>query len=454
MKRLISIFFVIMLSFAAVLAGCSSTSEKTSGQTEGKTEEKNGEAGKDEKVTITYASWTEPEIEEKRIAAFEKSHPNIEVKRDESITWPWDEKLAASAAAGKLPDVFFVFSVPPSIANGWVEDLTPFLEKDKEFNKENIFGNLTSTAEYNGKQFALPHSMYAQGIMINKDLFKKENVEIPSPDWTIQDMRDTALKLTKVNEQQFGFGGVGGLREVIIPQLDPSQGWLTWDGEKYNFDKPAFIQANQLVREMKYNDKVSPEIYTDEDRKKWFGKDGDAWKAGKLAMRVGGTADFSWQRSEIGFEWDLLPIPKDKGQRVPIVTDYIGMSKTSDQKEAAFEFIKWMTYSKDGWMDRIDAEAPISSLPLINDEEVWDKYLNSEHVPESVKNIVPMISDGFVDGWKWLPGYQEVMTNIVGPNYEKFDKGEVKPEDFANDFQTRSNQAYEDAMKKMEESSK
>ncbi|WHY73529.1 ABC transporter substrate-binding protein [Fictibacillus enclensis] len=448
MKKKYAMLMAVLLCLSVVLAGCSD-SKKSSGNQADADSEKDGK-----KVTITYSSWADPAVEKRRIDAFMKAHPNIEVKMNKAVTWPWDEKLAAAAAANKLPDVFFVFSVPPSVTNGWLEDLTPYLKKDKDYSKDKVFGNLTETAEYNGKQYALPQGLYANGIFVNKDLFKKENVELPKPDWTINEMREKAVKLTKVSEKQYGFDGVGGLRETLIPQLDPSQGWLTWDGEKYNFDKPAFVQSNKIVTDMLTKDKVSAEILPQEERDKEFGKGKSSWNVGKAAMRYGGSSDFGWQSKELKFDWDFLPMPKDKGQRTPLVTDYIGMAKSSKHKEAAFELVKWMTYSKEGWESRIEVEKPITSFPLINDKSVWEKYLNSKEVPAGMKNVVPMISDGFVDGWKWLPGYQEVMNKIVGNNYEKFVKGEIKPEDISQDLQKRSNQAYEDAKKKMDEATK
>jgi len=81
-----------------------------------------------EVVTLKFATWNDPAVEQKKIDAFMKTHPNIKIEIDKSITWPWDEKLGAAAAAGKLPDVFFVFNGPSNVANGWLADLKPYLD--------------------------------------------------------------------------------------------------------------------------------------------------------------------------------------------------------------------------------------------------------------------------------------------------------------------------------------
>lgn len=467
MKRTLSVMLAIFLCVTLVLSGCGggnktsgeSTDTGTTDTTEPATNETEGEEpakeepASDEIIEITYATWGNPEFEDKKIKAFEAAHPNIKVKRDESITWPWNEKLAAAAAAGKMPDVFWVFNVSPGVINGWLEDLTPYLEADPEYSSDLIYGNLTETSNYFGKQYAMPQGLFAHFMVLNLDLFEKENVPVPSPNWTVDEMRDIAIKLTKFNDHQFGLQNPWGLREYLVPAFDPSLGWLTWDGEKYNFDNPAYAETMHFVHGLLFKDKVTPDIYPQEDKDAWYGKDTSPWTLGKIGMMQDATWSLGWYKDNSKFKWDVRPLPGNKGQRLPLVTDYIGMSKTSKHKEAAFELVKWMSYSKEGWLSRIDIENPIGSMPVINDPEVWEKYLNAPHVPEGMKEIVKMIPDGFIDPFKPLPGYTEVQK-MVNDKMKDFEQGKAKPEDFAEEFQQKAMQIHEEAWKQIEEATK
>ncbi|MFC4810489.1 extracellular solute-binding protein [Paenibacillus sp. GCM10023250] len=394
-----------------------------------------------EPVTLKFATWSDPVIEQKKIDAFMKSHPNIKIEIDKSVTWPWDEKLGAAAAAGKLPDVFFVFNGPADVANGWLADMKPYLDADPDYSSDKIFSNLSETGQYNGKQYMLPHQMFMTGVLINEDLFNKENVPLPKKNWTTKEFEDIAKKLTKVSDHQFGVENIIGAREAFVPQFDPSLGWLTYDGTKFNFDNPAFSDAIHWINNIVYNDKTSVDLYERAEQDKWYGKDKSAFVAGKVGMKIDATWAFSDLAKNAKFKWNFLPLPADKGQRVPIVTDYIGMAANTKHPKEAYEFIKWLTFSTDGWMQRInEIEKPIQTMPLVNDRDVWDAYLKTTFTAPGIKDVISMIGDGFVDGYKWLPGDAEIIDKVLNPYDTKKDLVtlKVKPEDVAKDIQQKA----------------
>ncbi|CAM2824944.1 extracellular solute-binding protein [Paenibacillus sediminis] len=456
MKKTFALTLAVVM-LMALLAGCggsknSSQSENgntqsAQNQTDGAKSGDNGTAStgtdtsSNEVVTLKFGTWNNPEIEQKKIDAFEKTHPNIKIEIDKSITWPWDEKLGAAAAAGKLPDVFFVFNAPNDVASGWLADLTPMLKEDPDYNEKNIFGNLSATGQYNGKQYVLPHQLFTTGVLINVDLFNKENIPLPKPNWTVDDFEKIAKKLTKPSENQFGVENILGARESFVPQFDPSLGWLTYDGKQFNFDKPAFSDAIHWINNVVYNDKSAVDFYDRKEQDKWYGKDKSGFVMGKVGMKIDANWAFADLSKNAKFKWDFLPIPGKAGQRVPMVTDYIGMAASTKHPKEAFEFIKWLTYSKEGWLERINnIEKPISTMPLINDREVWDAYLKNTFTAPGLKDVIAGIPNGFVDGYKWLPGDAEIIDKVLNPYDTKKDLVtlKVKPEDVAKDIQNKA----------------
>ncbi|WP_349408501.1 ABC transporter substrate-binding protein [Pseudalkalibacillus sp. SCS-8] len=449
-KKLFTFILVALLSFALMIAGCSNSKE-TSSEEKDKPKENKPSENSGETVTITYGTWQSDEEVEKIIKAFEETHPNIKVKKDKAVTWPWNEKLSAAAAAGKLPDVFWTFGVPTAVTNGWLEDLTPYLEADEEYDPKNTFGSILETAQYEGRQYAMPHSMHAIVMLVNTDLFEKENVPVPDSSWTLDDLRKTAVKMTNFNEHQFGFENPRAYREALPSQFDTSLEWGTWDGEQYNFSSAAYVDAQNYINTLWQEDKVSPFYYEQKDRDKWYGKDKHPWNLGKVAMKYDGTWGLIGNTENNKFNWSVLPVPGMEDNRVPLVADYMGISKSSEHKEAAYEFMKWLTFSKEGWLARKDAGVPVAqSIPIVNDKEIWETYLGDENVPEGMKEIIKGIPNGTVDPLKFHPGYTEVL-DMLGPMNEKFDKGEAKPSDVGAELDEKANEAYQNAVQKLEE---
>lgn len=399
---------------------------------------------------IKYASWEGEENVQRVIAAFEKTHPNIKVVHDKRVTWPWNEKLAAVAASGDMPDVTWLFGVPVGVINGWLEDLTPYLAADPDYNPARRLGNLDATASYEGGIYALPHSLFIFAIFLNLDLFEQENVPIPSANWTVEEFRRAAVALTDFNEHQFGLRDANPMRETLPSSFDPKLGWNTWDGEKFNFSSAAFRQTVEFIDRLQKQDKVAVSAYRPEDQENWFGKGKDPWVLGKVGMIYDGTWMLGGFSRDLRFRWDVRPIPAARGQRIPLITDYAGISRSSKHKKEAFEFLKWLTYSKEGWMERVKPEWPLGSVPLINDPDVWNAWLSRPDVPPGMREMLRLIPNGTVDPIKYLPGYLDALA-IYHDSFRQVNEGKVRFEDIAPDMDRRMNAAYADAVRRVKE---
>jgi multiple sugar transport system substrate-binding protein len=450
---------MFMLVTTTVLTACGKSNEpsKTAEpKPSEKASEKPSEQPSDkpkETVVLKWGTWQSEEEVQRIIKAFEATHPNIKIEQEKAVTWPWNEKLAAAAAAGIMPDVTWTFGVPTAAANGWLEDLTPYLQTDPDYKQGKTFKNLDATANYDGKQYALPHSLFMFAMFLNLDLFEKENVKVPPMNWSIDEFRNDAQALTKFNDHQFGLRTAKPMRETLASSFDPNLGWNTWDGSKFNFTSPAFKDTYDFVNKLMVTDKVAAESYKEEERTQWYGKDKDPWILGKLGMVYDGTWALAGNAKNAKFKWDVRPLPGVKGQRIPLITDYVGISKSSKHKKEAFEFVKWLTFSKEGWMERMKPEWPLGSIPLINDPDVWNAYLNRSDMPPGMKELVKMIPNGIVDPIKWLPGYLDALK-IYGDSFKQVEEGKAKFEDIAPDMEKRMNNAYQDAAKKLKEAAK
>ena len=87
------------------------------------------------------------------------------------------------AAAGTAPDVFWTHAyVSPNLTEArscWT-DINPYIKRDKDFKASNYFEAPFKDYEADGKQYGVPREATTTIVIINKELFQKSGVALPS----------------------------------------------------------------------------------------------------------------------------------------------------------------------------------------------------------------------------------------------------------------------------------
>ncbi|SEO66228.1 ABC transporter substrate-binding protein [Paenibacillus sp. OV219] len=404
-------------------------------------------AWKTEKFKLKYADGGDNKLEEEMLKAFMEKYPNITVEYDKSITFPPEPTLTAAAAAGTMPDVFTMKDVPLAITNDWLLDLAPYWDKDEE--SKSVYKNIADMAVYDSKRYAMGTFQYAEGVFVNKTLFEKNNVKLPSYNWTFDEMIELAKKFSKPDEFYYGIGGPWGdlgFQEWLPMNNDNSFGWDTYDGDKFHFTSQDWIDAYNLkleLRRLKVDD-----VMTGAQKKKLWGDEG-AWtfQKGHSAMAIDYSWNMGWIPSEMkkagAGDVDFYPMPSGKaGQRIQTILDFIGVSSTTEHPEAAYELAKWMTWGKDGALKRADIEKaagqPVTKYPTADQPEVWAKLEanltlpGEKEVMKLMSNAVPM---PIVPGWNDFAAW-----DTENKFTEKLNSGEYKVADKAKEFEDKANE--------------
>ncbi|GII59515.1 sugar ABC transporter substrate-binding protein [Planotetraspora thailandica] len=201
--------------------------------------------GSNEKVTLTYANWSEDQTPAMQQIAteFEKANPNITVKIQ---TLPWTEywsTLQVGAAGGTAPDAFWMLGdhFREYAKGGQLLDLSDTV-KSAGIDMSVYPKAVTDSYTYEGKSFALPKDFDTNGIWYNKALFDAAGVKYPDDTWDWQDVQDAAKKLTDPAKGVWGIAAPidaqGGFYNTI---LQAGGNIVNPDGTASDFGSPAGV---------------------------------------------------------------------------------------------------------------------------------------------------------------------------------------------------------------------
>lgn len=269
------------------------------------------------------------------INEFEELNPKVNVELE--LIGDAETILQRKASVGELPDVTLV---PSNISKN--EYANYFLTiDDLGFNDNNIY-NYDMGLGSDSRLYCLNSSITWQGIIYNKEIFQKANIEkLPT---TIEEFFQACEKIKALGVTPIAINyrqsWTMNLWVDIIPHLfDNNFSKDTVLGNKtiLNSDSGMYKSLN-LARE------IVKRGYCEEDllNYDWQQFKNDM-NDGKIAMTVW-NSDFINQLEDMGMDKDdigMFPIPETK--IIKIYGDYkFAVSKNSDNPEVAKEFLKYI----------------------------------------------------------------------------------------------------------------
>ena len=126
---------------------------------------------------------------------FNETYPNVKINLwaktgdpNQTGTPSWDQEMENfKADYGKYPDIWASTSVTNDIKKGLVADLSVYKDDEtyKSYNE-----SLMSNLNYYGFQAGLPSFSIPWGVWVNKSLAADNNIEVPDPDWDVDEFTD------------------------------------------------------------------------------------------------------------------------------------------------------------------------------------------------------------------------------------------------------------------------
>lgn len=152
----------------------------------------------------TLMCWANPEqleLFEKTLEAFTEES-GIEVTVQTVSGGEYFNKINSMTTSNSLPDVFWADNnsgvVSPMAANGKLYDWTPLLDSPPdgaELDRDDFGPGYLELFTVDGQVIGMPQEVNIDGVYFNKRIFAEGGVELPTPDWTWDDLFDAAEEL-------------------------------------------------------------------------------------------------------------------------------------------------------------------------------------------------------------------------------------------------------------------
>ena len=164
-----------------------------------------------DQITLTVAHAWEVSFmphQEEWDAKFMEANPDIMISNINN-TWGDHQTIVPTwAAANQLPDVLYVHGSRafPWSQEGIIIDIQSYVDADTAFNVDGIWEEALRLYRYEGNLRAIPYDHGPVILGYNKTMFDEAGMDYPAEDWTMDDLHEAAVKLSKPGEQ-WGFSG-------------------------------------------------------------------------------------------------------------------------------------------------------------------------------------------------------------------------------------------------------
>jgi multiple sugar transport system substrate-binding protein len=297
-------------------------------------------------VTITFWHAYNADVEGKYlddtlIPEFEAAHPNIKV---ESVLVPYDQfrrKLLIALSGGTAPDLARVdiIWVPELADQGALAKMEEVIPDFATFSDQFLPGPL-STNTYNGEHYGLPLDTNTRVLVYNKDMFAAAGIEAAPT--TMDEFTAACEKIKALGSDKYCFADGGTYAWAVNPWIWSFGGDIT-DANLSTatgyFNGAQTAAAYSYLKDGLDKGYINPGI---------LGGGVDAWGGfaqDQIAMIFEGPWFPSLFESQFPDKaYGMALLPAGEGGSVSVVGgEDIVMFQQSQKKEAALEFMKYMT---------------------------------------------------------------------------------------------------------------
>ena len=305
-------------------------------------------------VEIAYNTFLDPNnatdprsvAQTKMIAEFERQNPNIKVRVVVDPTGANGARILRTRADS--PDVVRAtsFQMPEYVATGSLLQLDDLVKRDKVDPNDWLLP--LSAGMVDGHVYGLPQDYRIPILIYRKHLLEEAKV---TPPRTWPEVCNTGAKLTKNNVMGYAIplgttGGIGGAQafgELYLSTLlaAPDGKYFGADNKTIAFSKESFVRGAQMIKDQFLKCKSTPMA----SLQFGFNEVHDGLRSGTIAMATFGLYRYrTIQAQGAGDDLSWAPPPGfTPDERETVYGFQLTINGLSKQKEAAWQFVKFMT---------------------------------------------------------------------------------------------------------------
>ena len=406
-----------VVAAAAMIWGCSGKMAAPEAQAnqEG-TKEGANEAAKtdEEQITLRFLSYAKSyeEIEQQIVDEYHKQNPNVTVEIEYLTNLDSKEYLAKTdvmVMGGEKIDILMT----PSPTHFTIRaESDSYLPLDSFFEAENSKPEDEFNVIYRVKDqvYGIPAEMKYGVVMLNKDMLDEAGLPVPPVNWTWDDYRDYAIKLTKGEGANKIYGSyLHKNNEQVMYGITSAQ-----KGNKYfnedgslTFANPEFAEFLQYRYDLENTDQASVPLA---DVKALNLNYYEQFFNGKVAMMPMLTHVINYigdQNYPHDFVTAVAPLPlwdKNGEHFNPVGATIYSIAKTSEHPQEAFDFLKfWCT---EGVMMKGKTIANIKGTSRLE---------SAERMVRGFKELIDMDSfSAYFNDEKWVDSYEDFVPPYQG----------------------------------------
>ncbi|MBO6134082.1 MAG: sugar ABC transporter substrate-binding protein [Lachnospiraceae bacterium] len=228
----------------------------------------------------------------------------------------WDNYwtlLEAGASGGQMPDVFWMHSNTAQMymENDLLLKLDDYIAKDDAIDLSNYYDGIVKLYSSNGSQYALPKDHDTIALLYNQKIFDQYGVETPTDDWSYENLRDAAAKITEASGGDvYGFAmNTSNNQDSWYNFIYAYGGQIVTDDHKGTTiggpESKAGMEMARQVLEVSAPQSVVAETGTD-----------SLFQSGKVAMIMQGSwmiNAFYQAENHADYKWAMIPYGDKNG---------------------------------------------------------------------------------------------------------------------------------------------
>ncbi|WP_159885632.1 ABC transporter substrate-binding protein [Paenibacillus puerhi] len=437
MKKSFSTLLTLTILATTALSGCASDTSSPAGKDN--KEAKDASQGK--KVEIEVWSWLPKSNEWPKLKeAFEKANPDITIK---PVTYEnktdYDQKLKLAMATSEGPDVIATqFGAFMNSMINQIEPLEPYVTKEwgtdwaKMF-KDSAVARMKSAPGIPGMPIGL---VSVPLVMYDADMFEKAGItKLPA---TYEELRQTLKKIEEAKlpgvMPNLGFGGnewgpqVRALYVNLANQIAPNKIYDA-DAGKIPFTDPDLVKAAELMKKYVDDNIFQPgflanKLNPDVQNELFYNK-----KAVPMIL-IGNWGVYTWTDREkykiADRKFGYFPLPPSVGDKPNVQGDVnynLSITKFSKKKEAAWEFVKFMSSGEYQNMQAVS----LAEMPSLASVAGYDKSVLKNKSEQDALDAIAKISKENTIGFRSLEN-AEIETALF-KNLQSMLAGKMSPKE-------------------------